>query len=739
MKGQEPSLLTVAVINYDTREHLRRCLASLPASAGAMPLEVLVLDNASGDGSAAMVATEFGDRVTLVANPTNLGFGRAVNQALESSDRRYLLVLNADIEVQPGSIEALLDFMERTPTAGVAGGRLEHPDGTLQYSCRTFYTPTAILLRRTPIGRLMPRHPELRRHLMADWDHAETREVDWMQGGCLMLRRTAVEQVGGIDERFFLYFEDVDLCRRMAQGGFGVHYVPAARFIHHHRRGSHRGLLSWEKLHHLQSGLRYLSTWNRRAGRMLSLVRWASFLPLLLLDLLTINGGFHLCLHLRNLVGGPLPAAATDPATYHPILLAANGLLLTAFGSMGLYRIERSRDWLALWASATKAVTWVALLGVIVLFFAPGYRQGFVYSRLLLLLYYMLLVATVTLTRLSRRALLRSCWRRHLLLKPVLLVGDPRRLDRLAEAIRVEPECGYGVVGTMPVEPQESLSQPDAGASPPERSRLMPRFQQLLQCRPGAVFFSPSDPGFHAYVPLMLHSFRHNLEVRVLTRSDLFPHLLHRTSEICGRLAADATRTPLYLLKRSIKRLSDLLLTLLVLPIVGPTIALLALLVRLQDGGPAFFRQRRVGKHGRVFLMFKLRTMAVDATVDEAANIAEGPMTLIPNDPRVTPLGRWLRRHKVDELPQVINVLLGHMSLVGPRPPTAEEVQQYTEWQTCRLTVRPGLTGLWQIDKQRKWRFNEMVELDLQYILNWSLLLDYGLMLRTIPALLRGS
>jgi lipopolysaccharide/colanic/teichoic acid biosynthesis glycosyltransferase len=245
---------------------------------------------------------------------------------------------------------------------------------------------------------------------------------------------------------------------------------------------------------------------------------------------------------------------------------------------------------------------------------------------------------------------------------------------------------------------------------------------------------------FHPYLPLVLCSFERNLDVRVATGPHLFP-FIHRTgsAEVCGLPAADVTRTPLYALKRSIKRVSDATLTLLVLPVVGPLMLLLALLIRLLDGGPGFFRQRRVGKNGRTFMMIKLRTMKVDATVDSQANIAVGPMTLIPNDPRVTAIGRWLRKHKIDEVPQLLNVLTGQMSLVGPRPPTAEEVESYTEWQKGRLSVRPGITGLWQIDKQRKWRFNEMVELDLQYILNWSPLTDYGIMLRTIPAVLRGS
>jgi len=724
--------LTVAIINYNTHDALERCLESLPAQARGEPLRALVVDNASPDGSATMVARRFGDRVKLLANRTNLGFSRAVNQALEETSTRYLLVLNADTEIPEGSIEALHDFMERTPKAGVAGGKLLDAQGNLQHSCRGFYTFSTILMRRTPLGKLMPNHRALREHLMLDWDHDSERTVDWMQGACLMLRREAVEQVGAMDERFFLYFEDVDLCRRMTEGGWGVHYVPTAPFVHHYQRGSHGGLLSREKLHHIASGLRYLAKWNPRARLLLRAMGWLAPLLLLVVDLALINLGFLLCLHLRDQIGGALPTASTDPQTYYPILAGCNGMLLVAFSSVGLYRVERSKDWLSLTALTIKAITWVALAGMVFLFFAPGYRHGFIYSRLTFLLFYLLLIITVPSTRLASRRLLRALWRRRLLLRRMIVVGEPDPLRHLAEAIRTDPIAGYQVVAELKI--PKDLSENGDG------HEAMAAFEQLMaRHRPAGVAFVTHQRTFRGYVPKVLYSFEHNLEVRVVTSPDVFPYIQARTGDLCGQPASDVTRPPLYELKRWLKRLSDLALTLAALVFVTPLLLLLAVAIRLQDGGPAFFVQKRVGKHGLNFGMLKLRTMKVDATVDEGANIAEGPLTLIPNDPRVTPIGRWLRRHKLDELPQLFNVLSGQMSLVGPRPPTAEEVEEYTLWQRGRLAVRPGITGLWQIDKKRKWRFNEMVELDLQYILNWSLLLDYGVLLRTIPAVLRGS
>jgi hypothetical protein len=255
--------VAVAIINYNTRAALHRCLASLPSTVRGQPLRALVIDNASTDGSAALVRQSF-PGIELVPNARNIGFARAVNQAASRTSERYLLVLNADTEISADAIAALYDFMELTPRAGVAGGKLVDEQGRLQHSCRRFYTVTAIVLRRTPLGQLLPRHAALRHHLMLDWDHDDVRDVDWLQGSCLMLRRTALHEVGGMDGRFFLYFEDVDLCRRLHAAGWGVYYVPQARLVHSYRRGSHGRVISVAKVHHALSSLRYFFKWHVR-------------------------------------------------------------------------------------------------------------------------------------------------------------------------------------------------------------------------------------------------------------------------------------------------------------------------------------------------------------------------------------------------------------------------------------------------------------------------------------------
>ncbi|WP_369246710.1 sugar transferase [Streptomyces sp. R41] len=191
-----------------------------------------------------------------------------------------------------------------------------------------------------------------------------------------------------------------------------------------------------------------------------------------------------------------------------------------------------------------------------------------------------------------------------------------------------------------------------------------------------------------------------------------------------------------------VKAAMDRLGTLLLIGALGPLFAVLALAVRLGSPGPVFYRQTRVGRNGVQFPMWKFRTMVVDAdrlqSDLEAANENDGHMFKMRRDPRVTSVGRFLRRYSLDELPQLVNVLLGHMSLVGPRPPLPEEVARYDEVEMRRLDVKPGLTGLWQVSGRSDLSWHETVSLDLRYVDNWSWSWDVSVMARTVRAVLDG-
>jgi exopolysaccharide biosynthesis polyprenyl glycosylphosphotransferase len=178
------------------------------------------------------------------------------------------------------------------------------------------------------------------------------------------------------------------------------------------------------------------------------------------------------------------------------------------------------------------------------------------------------------------------------------------------------------------------------------------------------------------------------------------------------------------------------------LMILGPLIVLVALAIRTADGGPALFRQTRVGKDGKFFVLYKFRTMTLDAEERKVqlveSNEHDGLLFKIRFDPRITRLGRWLRRWSIDELPQLINVLLGEMSLIGPRPALPDEVAKYGSHVRRRLAVKPGITGLWQISGRSMLSWEESIRLDVRYVENWSLVLDLQILWKTCSAVLSG-
>lgn len=225
----------------------------------------------------------------------------------------------------------------------------------------------------------------------------------------------------------------------------------------------------------------------------------------------------------------------------------------------------------------------------------------------------------------------------------------------------------------------------------------------------------------------------------------LFEHAYacERDAGLAGVAAVSYHVEPMDRAQRAAKRLLDTVVAGLVLLVLSPFLAVIALLVKLTSPGPVFFRQERVGKHGRVFGMHKFRTMYVgaEARLGDVAHLNEGEDALfkIRDDPRITPMGRFLRRWSIDELPQFYDVLKGDMSVVGPRPPLRREVSRYKTPQLVRLKGKPGITGLWQVSGRSDLTFEQMVDLDRYYLEHWSLGLDMSIMLRTAVAVARRN
>lgn len=263
-----PMDVSIIIVNYRSREKTRNCLLSLrKAELSGISHEIILVDNSEEDDFGEAFRNEFSEAIFL-RSETNGGMGSGNNLGANEAKGTFLLILNPDTVVRPDAIPRLFRTMKDREDIGIAGPKLLNPDGTLQYSCLRFPKVWTPILRRTLLGRLTPHH--LGRYLMTDFDHQQMRDVDWMMGSCLLIRADFYRRAGGFDERFFMYFEDIDLCRRAWREGLRVVYCPDAVVVHDHARGSARArwfiapFTSRLAREHIRSWVKYAMKWKCR-------------------------------------------------------------------------------------------------------------------------------------------------------------------------------------------------------------------------------------------------------------------------------------------------------------------------------------------------------------------------------------------------------------------------------------------------------------------------------------------
>ena len=224
--------LSVVFLNYNTRDLTRQALSAVLAAAKGLEVEIFVVDNASADGSADMVAAEF-PQVKLICNAANVGFAAGNNVALRQVAGEYALLINTDTIVRRDALHTMVEFLDAHPQAGACGCKILDPDGTLQLdSRRGFPTPLAAFCKMSGLSRLFPKHPLIARYHMTYLDPEQTAEVEVLSGSCMMVRKAAMDQVGLLDESYFMYGEDIDWCYRFHQAGWKIYYVPTTAIIH---------------------------------------------------------------------------------------------------------------------------------------------------------------------------------------------------------------------------------------------------------------------------------------------------------------------------------------------------------------------------------------------------------------------------------------------------------------------------------------------------------------------------
>jgi GT2 family glycosyltransferase len=252
--------LTISIVNYNMKNSMLLCLKSIYANIDGLDVDVYVVDNNSADGSVDAIKREY-PNVHLIANSDNRGFARANNQVLRVADSGYYLILNPDVTIFPGTLKSMMAFMENTPDAGMAGCKVLNSDGTLQYSCRRYPNIITIIWRALLLDLFFRNNRIINTYLMKDWGHDKVMPVNWLTGCCLMIRKETIDDVGLMSEKYFLYFEDADLCYRVNER-WKVYYLPDIHIVHEFQHRSRKFGHLWHTLHHIKSAYHFFSTYG---------------------------------------------------------------------------------------------------------------------------------------------------------------------------------------------------------------------------------------------------------------------------------------------------------------------------------------------------------------------------------------------------------------------------------------------------------------------------------------------
>jgi exopolysaccharide biosynthesis polyprenyl glycosylphosphotransferase len=450
-------------------------------------------------------------------------------------------------------------------------------------------------------------------------------------------------------------------------------------------------------------------------------------------DALVALAAFALAYGLRAYVISPRPLFS--PTHYFWIVPLTVGLWVGVGLTLGVYREIRTDELRPAFVDPLK-VTLAATTLLFALTFA--FKLEYI-SRLLLGFYAVIDLLLMVVFRLVARRLSFGGARQF------LLVGDTPEGLEIARTLEANEHRGLRLLGITRVSPA------GGPAAPFHRSGLQRSYpvynldqlpELLRQHVIDEVIFAVAKDDLEKLEATFLMCEEEGVKTRLLL--SFFPHVISKIhlERLREMPLLTFSTTPEEESLLVLKRVVDFVMSLALLVVLAPVFLLLALLIKLSSKGPVLYKQIRCGLGGRKFTFYKFRSMQADADLRreelEALNEADGPVFKISNDPRCTPIGRFMRKFSLDELPQLFNILKGEMSFVGPRPPLPEEVEKYEPWQRRRLRMQPGLTCLWALEGRSQLNFRRWMELDLQYIDNWSPTLDLKIFLKTIPVVLLG-
>lgn len=429
---------------------------------------------------------------------------------------------------------------------------------------------------------------------------------------------------------------------------------------------------------------------------------------------------------------------------YLPLVVPLVVFMLTTLWAKGAYRMRMGNEMQDDITSTLSAAT-ITVATIVVL---TAMLHQYQYSRGVIIYLWLALIVLLVLGRWVYRLVMAALFRRGIGVRRLLIVGATETGKMIMQGVAGRRDLGYELVGfvhTRAETPPGTLRQSAASAD-------FGRFRNLGfaadvpsivdQERIDEVIIALPASAHQDILPILQHCEAGGIGFKIVP--DTFELSLGRVQvdDLAGIPVLDVREQPLHRLKLAVKQGTDVVLAFALGIVFLPVLLLTALAIRLDSAGPIIIIQERVGQNGRLFRCYKFRSMCrgSEEMLSEMHpfNEADGPLYKSRNDPRRTRVGRFIRRHSIDEMPQLWNVVRREMSLVGPRPALPHEVTEYEPWQRRRLQSRPGITGMWQVSGRSDLSFDEMVMLDIYYIENWSLILDLKILLRTVAAMITG-
>jgi exopolysaccharide biosynthesis polyprenyl glycosylphosphotransferase len=422
--------------------------------------------------------------------------------------------------------------------------------------------------------------------------------------------------------------------------------------------------------------------------------------------------------------------SSSNSAMDYVFLLTIIHLIYTVLSmDKGLFHLYRQSNFIDDIFSISKAVFIALMIAIGILFIL---KTSVVYSRILIMGYAISIVFIASAIRAIKIAIIIKYAKNNGFIKRVLIIGAGKMGEQVANFIKSHRSSGYNVVGLL-----DDMKKGNGILGSIKDLEAIINSKKINE-----IYIT--IPSEKEIINKVLASIRkYDVDIKVIPemydfvsssvkfqKNDAFPYM-------------QIVKTPLRGLNLLLKRTVDITLSLMGIMLLSPLLIIIGYLIAKDSKGSVFFKQKRIGKNGVPFNMYKFRSMVVNAEELKAnleqQNEANGPVFKIKEDPRITKIGKFIRKYSIDELPQLFNVLKGEMSLIGPRPPLPNEVEKYDDYHWRRLDITPGISGLWQVSGRSDLSFDEWVNLDIYYIENWSIGMDIKILLRTIPVVFLGK